>query len=124
MKPPGHMQNEYTPLPDANTHREAFGLQAHAVAVQRGVYILCRVTRSQYYGSSLDEVVAYPYAFNACARGVQLKACNFARKVYLTTRLRDSVADVADYAWQTVGADVGVCLVENLWRSTMKNKRL
>jgi hypothetical protein len=57
---------------DTHTHSEALRLEAHAIVMQRVVNILCRVARSQHYGSTLDELVANPYAAYAAARAVNL----------------------------------------------------
>ena len=106
----------------AHAHGEGLGLEAYAVAVERVVYVLCRVSRCEHHGRTLYKGVADPYA--AYAAALDLESRDLGPEVYLAAGRDDRTADVAYDAGQTVGADVGVCVVEYLGRGAVEDERL
>ncbi len=107
---------------DAHAHCEGLGFETHAAAVERVVDILGRVARGEHHGRALDRIAVRRHAAQTPA--LDLEARDLASEAYLSARGGDGAADVAYDARQTVGADMGMRLEEDLGRRAVEHERL
>ena len=84
--------------------------------------VACRVSRCQNDGSGLNAAVATHHALDAITIDNQTRNATVEEK--FSTRREDRLSHVGHNARQAVGADMGVCLEENIGHSTVKDKRL